>query len=223
MPNGEGQDLEEHLVGKYGPSAAQSIHDPNSSVKKMGREMGFEFNMDRRMVNTKRAHAVMEYLKEDKTNNSNNGDNVANLFMEDLYKSYFEDAKNINDPAVLLDILVKSKEKKYSGVNTEEIKTLLEDDSDKIEYEITNLDREIKTKYGVRGVPFFMIHPNTNKSKSSSDDGSDNDNNGGKDKDNRPVAFSGAYPVEVIAEQLEIAAAAAAAAVDAASDDENKS
>mmetsp|Transcript_48496 Transcript_48496/g.117315 ORF Transcript_48496/g.117315 Transcript_48496/m.117315 type:complete len:221 (-) Transcript_48496:492-1154(-) len=216
MPNGEGQDLEEHLVGKYGPSAAQSIHDPNSSVKRMGREMGFEFNMDRRMVNTKRAHAVMEYLKE-----STNGNGVANLFMEDLYKSYFEDARNINDPTVLLDILLKSK-KKYGGVNVEEIKKFLleddDDDSGKIEYEITNLDREIKTKYGVRGVPFFMIHP-SKSSKSSTESA------GGTDKeDDRPVAFSGAYPVEVIAEQLEIAAAAASAAAGdaAAATDENE-
>ena len=213
MPmNGDGQDLEEHLVQKYGPSAAKSIHDPNSSLKQMGRAMGFEFNMDRRMVNTKRAHYVMEYLKKNNNNDENGGKNneIANLFMEDLYKAYFEHAKNINDPAVLLDILNKNNNNKYKDVNVDKIKTILlsDDNDDKIDYEITTLDREIKTKYGVRGVPFFIIHPNNNNNDDDDNNRSGSSSTTTDNNDNRPVAFSGAYPVEVIAEQLEIAAAA---------------
>ena len=106
---------------------------------------------------------------------------------------------------------------KYRDVNVDEIKAfLLEDDDDnnvdKIEYEITALDREIKTRYGVRGVPFFIIHPNNNNSNNSNNKKNENDDH----NDHRPVAFSGAYPVEVIAEQLEIAAASAASDTGAA-------
>ena len=148
----------------------------------------------------------MEYLKA----NNNNNATVANQFMEDLFESYFVDAKNINDPTVLLDVLTKNKDKYNSSIggggslDVEEIKNLMleSEEDDKIEYEIANLDRGIKTKYGVRGVPFFIIHPSTNKHNSSGSSGSED-----KNKDTRPViAFSGAYPVEIIAEQLEIAA-----------------
>ena len=52
---------------------------------------------------------------------------------------------------------------------------------------IAKLDRDTKSQYGVSGVPYYMIYPNH-----------------GSDK---PVAFSGAYPPEVIAKQLEEASA----------------
>ena len=48
-------------------------------------KVGIKFNNERRMVNTKRAHALVEQLKNKGENDS------ANAFMVDLYKSYFED------------------------------------------------------------------------------------------------------------------------------------
>lgn len=180
----EGQDLEEHLVQKYGPSAAKSVHDPDSSLKRMGRSMGIEFNMSRKMVNTKRAHALMEYIKT-----TTNGNDVANMFMEDMYRAYFEDARDINDPTVLLDILSSGGDR-YSMLDVDDIKTFLNDGNDAKLDDIARIDRHNKSTYGVSGVPFFMVHPST-----------DEDN-----VDSRPVAFSGAYPIDVIAEQLQIAA-----------------
>lgn len=166
----EGEGIKEHLVKKYGPSAASSIDDPNSSLKVMARKVGIEFNNDRKMLNTRRAHALVELLKV-------KGENAkANAFMEDLYKSYFEMAENIND-----EDLLKEKVAKYGVDETEAAFALGEQNLG----EIARLDRKIKTTYGVSGVPFFMVHPA---------DGS------------TPVAFSGAYPPEIIAEQLQKAA-----------------
>lgn len=51
--------------------------------------------------------------------------------------------------------------------------------------DIRRMDQEVKNSLGVTGVPFYIIEPN----------------NG-----DRPVSFSGAYPVDIIAEQLEKAA-----------------
>ena len=53
MPE-EGEDIKEHLIRKYGPSAAQRFNDPNSQLRKMGRDVGIEFTNDRKAVNTKR-------------------------------------------------------------------------------------------------------------------------------------------------------------------------
>lgn len=170
MPE-DGEPIIEHLSKKYGPAAAQRFNDPNSSLRVMGRKVGIEFNYDRKAVNTKRAHALVEYLKNEK------GNDVANTFMEDLYKIYFEDGQDINDETVLVTAVSSH------GVDAEQARRVMAPDHLQ---EIEEKDRHSKHKYGVTGVPFFMVYPNDGQS--------------------RPVAFSGAYPVEVIAEQLEEAA-----------------
>lgn len=166
----EGENIVDHLTKKYGPSATASFSDPNSRLKVMGRNVGIEFNNNRLMVNTKRAHALVEHLKTKEGNDS------ANSLMVDLYKAYFEEAKDINNESILLEFA-----KKYE-IDETEAKFAMGDHN---LVTIAKLDRETKAKYGVSGVPFFMVQPN---------------------KGGRPVAFSGAYPPEVIAEQLEEAA-----------------
>ena len=174
MPE-QGEGIKEHLIKKYGPSAATSFNDPNSRLKVMGRKVGIEFNNDRLALNTKRGHALVELLK-------NKGENdKANAFMEEMFERYFVKAENINDEAVLKKMI-----QKYD-VDEQEVAFAL---SEQNLAAIAKMDRDIKRMYGVSGVPFFMIHPN---------------NSG----DGRPVAFSGAYPPEVIAEQLQEAAGAA--------------
>jgi len=168
----EGEGIREHIVKKYGPSAASFIDDPNSGANVMGRKAGITFNKDRKMVNTRRAHALMELLKVKGENDK------ANEFMIDLYKSYFEEGEDINDENTL-----KEKITKY-GVDEMEAAFAMGEQN---LTEISRMDRKIKTTYGVSGVPFFMIHPV---------DGS------------TPAAFSGAYPSEVIAKQLEKASRA---------------
>lgn len=169
----EGEGIEEHLTKKYGASAASSFNDPVSRLRVLGRKVGIEFNNERRMVDTKRAHALVEHLKNKGENES------ANKFMVDLYKSYFEDGDNINDETYLIE-----KVKPY-GVDESECAFVLGDHNLAF---IGKQARDIKNEYGVRGVPYFMIHPTTN---------------GTNDK---PETFSGAYPAEIIAEQLEEAA-----------------
>lgn len=166
----DGEDIKTHIAKKYGPAAAKSVGDPNSHLMKMGRNVGIEFTSDRKMVNTKRAHALMEHLKARGENDN------ANSFMVDLYKAYFERGENINDEKRLVEMV-----QKYGVDETEAQFAMGEHNL----LDVTKKDRQVKSMYGVSGVPFYMIHPN----------------DGGT-----PVAFSGAYPPEIIAEQLEEAA-----------------
>lgn len=166
----EGEDLVEHLAKKYGPGVAARINDPNSSLFVMGRKVGIEFATGRKVIATQRAHALVEHLKT-------RSNEAANQLMEELFKCYFEDGRDINQEALLTEMV-----QKY-GLDSKEAARVMDD---KHRHEIVVKDRQNKSKYGVSGVPFFMIHPT---------DGS-----------GPPVAFSGAYPVEVIAEQLEEAA-----------------
>lgn len=177
MPDA-GEPIAEHLTKKYGPAAVQRFNDPNSSLRVSGRAVGIEFNDNRKAVNTKRAHALVEYLKEQR------GNDAANQFMQDLYKIYFEDGQDINDETILVEAIGKHR------VDAEQARRVMAPD-----YldEIEKKDQQYKAAYRVSGVPFFMIHPNTTSEKK-------------KGKSRQPIAFSGAYPVQVIAEQLEEAA-----------------
>jgi protein disulfide-isomerase len=172
-----GESIQDHLIKKYGPSASSRFMDPNSSMKQMARNVGIEFTDDRNVVSTVRPHAIMEYMKS----TDKYGNDVANSFMEDLYKTYFVDGKSINDEALLIEMT-----NKY-GMDAEETRRAMGPDHIK---DVMLQDRQTKYKYRVSGVPYYMIYPT-------------NDDN---DSDGRPVAFSGAYPIEVIAEQLQVAA-----------------
>ena len=174
MPE-EGEDIKEHLIRKYGPSAAQRFNDPNSQLRKMGRDVGIEFTNDRKAVNTKRAHALMEYIKE-------KDNDLANEFMEDMYKAYFVHGKDINDPTILKEIAIQDK---YNTVIEGKEEIVINAMRDDYVAAVSKQADSIRSKFGISGVPFFMVHPN---------------------KGGTPVAFSGAYPVDIIAEQLEIAA-----------------
>lgn len=165
----EPQDLKEHLAQKYGPSATANFGDPNGRLMQMGRAVDIHFNMERRMVNTIPAHALVEAVKLQK------GNDVANQLMEKLYKDYFEGAKDISDNNVLLEAA------ESVGMDAREAVMAMETGK----ANIRRLDQQVKSSLGVSGVPFYIIEHN----------------NG-----DQPVSFSGAYPVDVIAEQLEKAA-----------------
>lgn len=141
----EGQDMEEHLVGKYGPSARQMLRDPNSHLKQMGEAVGIHFNNDRRMVNTIQAHQLVEYVKD------KYGNDKANALMEQLYERYFVQAWDISKFETLLQVA--------NDVS------ISKDDVQRAMVEVPNAtilqkDRHVKQNLGVSGVPFFMIYSN---------------------------------------------------------------
>lgn len=106
------------------------------------------------------------------------GNDVANNIMEEIFHRYFEKAENINSEEVLCDIASK-----VGGIEEETAKEAMKDD--KFLYAVEQKDSIHKERMRISGVPFFII-----------------ERAGGK----RPIGFSGAQPVDVIAEQLEEAA-----------------
>lgn len=61
----EGQDLREHLVQKYGPSAGRGS-GARQQLTELGNELGFEFNYHdkMRMVNTFKAHQLLHWAEQ---------------------------------------------------------------------------------------------------------------------------------------------------------------
>jgi predicted DsbA family dithiol-disulfide isomerase len=144
MPE-EGEPIVDHLVKKYGPAAKQRFNDPNSSMKESGRAVGIEFTNNRRVLNTIRAHTLIEYVKKDLDKNEK-----ANEIMENLYQRYFERGENINSVELLQEVARESGQVEVPAEVIEDTKR--HDD-------VRARDLQVK-RGGVHGVPFFIIEQN---------------------------------------------------------------
>jgi predicted DsbA family dithiol-disulfide isomerase len=165
----EGEDLMVHLTKKYGPGATKNFGDPNSYLMRAGRQVGVSFTNTRKIYPTLQAHALMEHVKEHENHK-------ANFLMEEMYKNYFERGENINSVANLAEMAHKV------GIDSEQVEAACS--SVELKQRVRQKDSKHKTRDGISGVPFFIIHRL----------------DGG-----RPLAFSGAQPPEMIAEQLQLA------------------
>ena len=162
----EGEDLMEHLKNKYGAAAVERFGKPDNPLNRAGERVGIKFNTTRRVINTLKAHRLVEYCKAIEPEKEND-------LMQAMFKSYFEDADDLNKTGKLMMCAQKIGIKDLEGA-----KGFL--DSPAAEKE-TTLKALSWSRKGVSGVPFFIFE---NKS------------------DGRPVAFSGAQPPEVIMELM---------------------
>jgi predicted DsbA family dithiol-disulfide isomerase len=108
-----------------------------------------------------------------------NGNDKANQLMEIMYSEYFEKGRNINN----VDVLMELASRVVVGLDTDEAKAAME--NKQLHQLVREKDQKFKTQMRVSGVPFFIIQPNK--------------------AGERPIAFSGAQPPDIIAEQLETA------------------
>ena len=59
----EGEDLMEHLKNKYGAAAVERFGKPDNPLNRAGERVGIKFNTTRRVINTLKAHRLVEYCK----------------------------------------------------------------------------------------------------------------------------------------------------------------
>jgi predicted DsbA family dithiol-disulfide isomerase len=111
---------------------------------------------------------------------SKNEDNkAANQIMEELFHRYFENGENINSIDILLEIASKA------GIDGKAAKDAIKDDE--FIYAVNEKDTLHKRQMRISGVPFLVIERKDGQ---------------------RPVGFSGAQPIDIIAEQLKDASEA---------------
>ena len=103
----------------------------------------------------------------------------ANKVMDILFRRYFEEGAAINTKEVLAEVMVEAAD----VASSDTIDSIMANEA--LQQLVAMKDHEFKSKLRVSGVPFFIFHRN----------------DGG-----RAQAFSGAQPVDIIAEQLEEAA-----------------
>ncbi|WP_316741260.1 DsbA family oxidoreductase [Pedobacter antarcticus] len=145
-------ELDPHAVTNTELNAAQFLADKKGQtlewanqmhdhVKNAAAEVGLNFNFDKAiMANSFKAHRLIQLAKSK---------GLADEVEEALFIAHFTDGKNIDDPAILLEL------GKESGLQAEDVQEMLEgyaygDD--------VRADEEMASKIGISGVPFFIIN-----------------------------------------------------------------
>ena len=92
----EGQDLDEHLLQKYGATPEQ-FAGTRQAIRDRGEELGFEFRMDRRnrIYNTFDAHRLLHWAEEE-------GRQLE--LKHALFRVYFTEGENPGDHEVLVRV-----------------------------------------------------------------------------------------------------------------------
>ena len=112
----------------------------NNQVTNLAKQVGLVFNFDQAIpVNTFNAHRVLHLAKQH---------GLQEEAEEKLFKAYFTDGKNSDDPQTLMHL--------GSGISLDpaEVKQVLESNqyADEVRQDVAEAH-----KLGVRGVPFFLV------------------------------------------------------------------
>ena len=132
----------DRFARKYGlsRSGAQARID---EISEMGREAGLDFRYaETRYTNTFDAHRLTKLAQ------SKGDAERTDRLIERLYRAYFTESLELADHAVLTKIAVEE------GLPEEEVEKVLESDDYGME---VRLDEREAHRYGVSGVPFFML------------------------------------------------------------------
>ena len=137
----EGQDLQEHIAQKYGSTPEQGKRS-RDQLTALGAELGFAFDFfdGMKMPNTRDAHILIDYAKDQGKQTEMN---------LRLVEAFFCERKNISDRNILLQ------EIQTLGLNTDEALAKLGDDN--CRYGIKSKEDYWKT-LGVSAVPTIVFN-----------------------------------------------------------------
>lgn len=129
----------DYFVETKGVTAEQA-RQMLSGATQMAGDVGLHFDLEKGVLaNSYKAHRLIQMAKTQGL-----GDEIE----EALFKAHFEEAKNIDDPQVLISVAVSV------GMKEAEVSEMLT--SDAFAYEVKQDELEARN-IGVRGVPFFVF------------------------------------------------------------------
>lgn len=133
----EGYDVQEYLRTKYGGDPLRMF----ATVEAVAKESGIELDLKRqpRSYPTLSAHTLVRHA---------GGKGTQRALILNLFRAYFLEAKNINDPDVLAAIGASH------GFGADEALALVRDEA---ELRLTRSDAREAAEGGVRGVPLFIF------------------------------------------------------------------
>ena len=135
-----GEDLDEHIRGKYGISPAESASN-RSRLEGLGDELGFpiRYPAGKRMVPTFRAHRLLALAHEA---------GVEHEVKLALFAAYFSENRDVNDPDVLADVAASC------GMDRDEVVSTLA--GNRLADEVRERER-LWIDRGIRGVPAMVF------------------------------------------------------------------
>eukprot|EP00755_Sulcionema_specki_P011403 Sspe_Gene.48971::Locus_25939_Transcript_7_9_Confidence_0.435_Length_1306::g.48971::m.48971 len=137
-----GVDKMEAYTRKFGPDAKKFLLDKNNHLFVRGRQLGIEFNYKEgcKIGNSMKAHCLLHYTLH------NHGWRKQHELMEELFRLYFNECRNMGEDDVLLSGV------KAVGLNVEEYAKALK--------EGTGVDEvnRMHASNRVNGVPHFTFH-----------------------------------------------------------------
>jgi predicted DsbA family dithiol-disulfide isomerase len=133
----EGDDVPARLRRKYGVPPEQLWARLEAEARKSGLEL--DLSKQRWSYPTARAHTLLRHAAAKGTQRE---------LMRALYRAYFQEARNIHDPAVLADVAAAH------GFTADEVERLT---SDERELAATQEEARGAALAGIDGVPFFVF------------------------------------------------------------------
>lgn len=138
----EGQPMPSaEAVAKQKGVPVEQFKQMNDSVAARGAEVGLEYKFDDAlMVNSRRAHRLSHFAEKS---------GVQHEVIQNLFKAYFTDGKNVEDREVLAGLAAEA------GLDREEALANLDNAEldDAVQADITRAQQ-----IGVQGVPFFVFN-----------------------------------------------------------------
>ena len=137
----EGENLREHLAAKYGTTLEGSIK-ARARLTEMGAALGFEFNYadDMRMVNTFRAHQLIDWAEDQ---------GRAHDMKLALFAAFFTQREDLNNVDVLADVATSI------GLDRDTARAMLESGE---RAESVRKKERFWTSRGVTGVPAMIFN-----------------------------------------------------------------
>ena len=159
--NSQGESVEAYCQRRWGGSGW------THHLKSEGRKDGAHFKNWKIWPNTWKAHQLIQYCQE-------KGIASSDTINQILFQAEYEQGLNLS----LVDTLLQLACTELGHVNAEELQEYLTRDQGKkvVQQEI----RTLSAKYGIRGVPYFIVR--------------------GKDPSKRPYGFSGAQSSHTLVE-----------------------
>jgi len=138
----EGMDRRTYMKQKFGSDHGGKSSPVYQAILDNGKACGIDFDFQKieKMPNTLDSHRLVRWAYS-----TGNQDAV----VENLFRAYFEEARDISDRAVLVDIAT------HSGMDAELVGTLLDRGAD---IELVQKEDETARSMGVSGVPCFLIN-----------------------------------------------------------------
>ncbi|MFI0843241.1 DsbA family oxidoreductase [Mesorhizobium sp. IMUNJ 23232] len=136
-----GRDRKQYMMAKFG--SEERIREIHARIEPLGEAEGIDFAFDAIKVspNTIDAHRVIRWAASAEPG-------VQNAVVKRLFSLYFEEGRNIGDPAVLTSAA------RDAGMDAAVVETMLATDADReaVETEVATASR-----MGITGVPCFLL------------------------------------------------------------------